>query len=63
MREKKAPMELTDSFKFGKFVGATLESVIDDSPQYVLWAINEQIIRLSNDAYNYYRDVIDEYED
>jgi len=45
-------MELTDTFKFGKHIGVTVENVIEENSGYITWAISEQIIRLSNDAYN-----------
>ena len=54
------PMEITDTFRFGKHKGVSVENVVETNPEYITWAIGEQIIRLSNDAYNLYRDAIDE---
>lgn len=33
----KPTLDMEDKFPFGKYRGETVESVLDDDPQYILW--------------------------
>lgn len=41
-------MNLNDKFTFGKYKDKTLNEIIDEDPQYVVWACNKKIITLNN---------------
>lgn len=45
---------LYDRFPFGKHKGLTVEHVIQNSPDYIRWAIDNNVILLSNEAYSVY---------
>jgi hypothetical protein len=48
-------MELDDKFTFGKYAGVTVRCLIEYDKGYIDWCISENVILLSNEAYDEYR--------
>lgn len=47
---------LNHPLRFGRCEGSTVREVIDDGQcSYVQWMVNEQLIELDNEAYEYLR--------
>jgi hypothetical protein len=53
------PIYLDDVLKFGKHKGATMRDVIEKHPEYIQWALDEQIIQLADDAYTHYAKIME----
>jgi len=48
------PMNLDSKIKFGKYIGHTLQFLIDNEHNYVVWLLEEKIILFTNEAYEYF---------
>jgi hypothetical protein len=46
-------MELDTLFTFGKYKGEMLEDVIHDSPNYIEWLVENDIVSFSHEVMNY----------
>jgi uncharacterized protein (DUF3820 family) len=53
MSDKKE-MQLDDKFTFGKYKGVTVRQLIRFDRSYLEWCIEEDIILLSNEAFDEY---------
>lgn len=52
---KKWIMKLEDQFIKGKYVGFTLEKVLEQDPNYVHWLVEQMgSLELDNEAFEYY---------
>ncbi len=43
-------MALDDCFEFGKCQAEMLEDVMNDEPSYIVWALDNEVISLDDDA-------------
>ena len=48
-------LTLDSEIKFGKYEGSTIEWILDNDTGYIDYMLNEQIIELDNEAYEYYK--------
>jgi len=48
------PMGLDKEFKFGKHIGKTVMEIIESSPDYIEYMMDQKIIKLDNEAYAYW---------
>lgn len=51
------PLELHYKFKFGKHIGEVVADVIELYPDYIRHMMDENIIELSNEAYEYFQNI------
>lgn len=42
----------SDILTFGKHKGKTVESILDDNPDYLVWLVEEGICQVSDEIYN-----------
>jgi len=51
-----------DLINFGKYKGQTVEDVIDKDPQYIEWALEEEILKLKPRVISYLQDKLEDTE-
>ena len=55
MKKKYPPIELDDKMRFGKHKGETVATLIENNHGYIDWLVDNGVIELSNQAYEYFQ--------